>query len=481
MNTKFLLICFFLAGFSLLANAGDPQRIGHTTLTPRHNTVTNSDGSFMADDKGMYSAAIDPTSGYAYFIGTYLFKLDITGNLPVQVGPSINTGQLIQNAIDPAAGYLYLPKGTLNRFSLGAGTNAVVAAGSLALAAGSAGQILIDDSDPNPANHYGYVICTSSGNPVKVAKVALGTFTELGSTNLLANETNFLFGSVADAQKGYAYFVTQTISNTSWIVKIKMTPGINPPGRIGAASLSVSNATIDGGCIDTVHGYAYFDTYSSDTNIPATVFKVKLGDGDVAPTVVGNVSLHAGEGRLSAGIVDPTNGFVYFANDNTYPGGVYQLSLNGTNLPVEITYLSFQSGTSSTNPPNGVTAQNTTTNSDGLLPFGEVFFRSAVFDPVRGCAYFGQDSRPNQVVKMRVAQIDPFTLTGAQIQNGSFQSSFMNIAGASFSVLASTNLALPLSNWIKLGSVTEISHGQFQFSDSQAANNPDRFYRVSSP
>jgi len=30
------------------------------------------------------------------------------------------------------------------------------------------------------------------------------------------------------------------------------------------------------------------------------------------------------------------------------------------------------------------------------LELGEVFIRSAVFDPVRGYAYFGQDSRPNQ-------------------------------------------------------------------------------------
>jgi len=228
-------------------------------------------------------------------------------------------------------------------------------------------------------------------------------------------------------------------------------------------------------------GYAYYGTYDSDTNIPGKVFRVKLENGDVAPTLVGHVDLHAGEGRLAASVIDPMNGFVYFANDNSYPAGVYQLSLNGTNVPVEISFLPFPGG-AFTPPPNGITTNNTTTNVDGVLPFGEVFIRSAVFDPVRGYAYFGQDSRPNQVVKFQLAQIDPFTLTGAQmLTNGSFQFGFTSIARATFSALATTNLAQPLSNWKALGSVTEILAGQFQFTDPQATNRGQRFYRVSSP
>src|ERR1700674_972646 len=94
-----VLTGLFACGFAVLADAGGVQRIGHTTLVPRHSNP---------DDKGMYAAAIDPTSGYAYFIGNYLSKLDITGNLPVQIGPALNSGQTILSAIDPAAGYLYL-------------------------------------------------------------------------------------------------------------------------------------------------------------------------------------------------------------------------------------------------------------------------------------------------------------------------------------------------------------------------------------
>src|ERR1051325_420138 len=177
------------AGFVPTALAGNPQRIGHTTLTPRHSNP---------DDKGMYAAAIDPTNGYAYFLGNYLFKLDITGNLPVQVGPSTNITQTVSIAIDPAAGYLYQSRSDLIRYAVGAGTNPVTSAGSLTLSAGTTAAVVIDDSDPNPTNHFAYVLCAVSGSPARVSKVALGSFTELNFIFLSAGETNGLIGHTVD-------------------------------------------------------------------------------------------------------------------------------------------------------------------------------------------------------------------------------------------------------------------------------------------
>ena len=101
---------------------------------------------------------------------------------------------------------------------------------------------------------------------------------------------------------------------------------------------------------------------------------------------------------------------------------------------------------------------------------------------MRGFAYLGQDSRPNQVVKVQVAQINPFMLTGVKKTNGgSCQFGFTNIVGAPFSVLAATNLSLSLSNWTLLGAVTDSPPGQYQFTDPQATKSAQLFYRVSSP
>jgi hypothetical protein len=76
----------------------------------------------------------------------------------------------------------------------------------------------------------------------------------------------------------------------------------------------------------------------------------------------------------------------------------------------------------------------------------------------------------------------PIVLSQATRQgNGAFQFAFTNVPGATFTVLASTNAALSLSNWNVLGIVTEISSGQYQFTDLQATNQPLCFYRVRSP
>jgi hypothetical protein len=48
-------------------------------------------------------------------------------------------------------------------------------------------------------------------------------------------------------------------------------------------------------------------------------------------------------------------------------------------------------------------------------------------------------------------------------------------------VWGSTDATLPFTNWYVLGSATETSAGQYQFTDLQATNQSRCFYRVLSP
>ena len=73
----------------------------------------------------------------------------------------------------------------------------------------------------------------------------------------------------------------------------------------------------------------------------------------------------------------------------------------------------------------------------------------------------------------------PISLQKAQRLNQStFRFSFNNTPGWSFIALTSTNVSEPLTDWTALVGVTEVSPGQFEFTDSQATNSPQRFYRV---
>jgi autotransporter-associated beta strand protein len=63
---------------------------------------------------------------------------------------------------------------------------------------------------------------------------------------------------------------------------------------------------------------------------------------------------------------------------------------------------------------------------------------------------------------------------------GSFSISGTGTIVAPFGILTSTNVALPLANWINLGGGT-FSNGQFVFTDFSATNAPQRYYRLVTP
>jgi hypothetical protein len=82
----------------------------------------------------------------------------------------------------------------------------------------------------------------------------------------------------------------------------------------------------------------------------------------------------------------------------------------------------------------------------------------------------------------QTAPITPLVLAGGTIlANGAFQFSFSNNQGASFTVLTTTNPALPMRSWTVAGTPTNNGSGLFQFTAPMSTNAPQLYYRVSSP
>ncbi len=71
----------------------------------------------------------------------------------------------------------------------------------------------------------------------------------------------------------------------------------------------------------------------------------------------------------------------------------------------------------------------------------------------------------------------------ARLGNGSVSFTLTNYSDMSFTVLASTNLALPFNQWSNLGTAVEspLGSGQYPFTDLPATNYSRRFYSVTSP
>jgi len=76
----------------------------------------------------------------------------------------------------------------------------------------------------------------------------------------------------------------------------------------------------------------------------------------------------------------------------------------------------------------------------------------------------------------------PLTLTGLTVlPNGAFRFSFTNSPAESFTVLSTTNLGLPLTNWTVAGTASNLGSGVFQFTTPPLTNYPQQFFRVRSP
>ena len=105
-------------------------------------------------------------------------------------------------------------------------------------------------------------------------------------------------------------------------------------------------------------------------------------------------------------------------------------------------------------PPNGIPVAGDL-NGDGVVDQSEL----------------------NTVLQNYWIQNKPLLGSPASLGNGQFVVGLDNGGGASFSVLATTNVALPLSSWEILGQGAPA----FQFTDTNAAKYPHRFYLLRWP
>ena len=93
----------------------------------------------------------------------------------------------------------------------------------------------------------------------------------------------------------------------------------------------------------------------------------------------------------------------------------------------------------------------------------------------------GGNSSGGDVVLTTLAVTPPQLIAPQILGNGSVQFSFTGTPGATFTILGTTDLTLPVGSWTVLGVATENPAGQYNFTDPQATNNSLRFYEVRSP
>ena len=174
------------------------------------------------------------------------------------------------------------------------------------------------------------------------------------------------------------------------------------------------------------------------------------------------------------------------ASGGNYWGGT--ISDLGNNLSSDAT-LAFMASTSfqNTNPNLGsLTNNGGQTMTMALLP-GSPAVRAGT---INGAPTIDQRGQPRKALQIDLGAYEtPVVSSGIKSRlvgietspKGPFQLTFTNTAGTSFSIWHGTNLLLPFNNWTFLGFAREVTPGQFLYNDSDVTNNPQGFYRVSSP
>jgi autotransporter-associated beta strand protein len=133
------------------------------------------------------------------------------------------------------------------------------------------------------------------------------------------------------------------------------------------------------------------------------------------------------------------------------------------------TNAAFTNTTAKINLPSGTTAVSTNATLTGLLPGTTYYFQVVATNSV--------GTNTGNELSFTTLSVTAPKLTAPVLSGGTFTSTFTNTVGALFKVYTSTNVALPFSQWTLLGQATEVSPGNFQFSDAHATNTTE-FYRL---
>jgi hypothetical protein len=116
----------------------------------------------------------------------------------------------------------------------------------------------------------------------------------------------------------------------------------------------------------------------------------------------------------------------------------------------------------------------------GMAPAGGSPFFLRAHGHTSGGQYNGSSSLIESVAQFW--RLPPPFLSSVQVlSGGAFQFSFTNTSPKALTVLGSTNLSLPSSDWTALGSPVSVGGGLYQFTDPAATNHARRFYQLRSP
>jgi hypothetical protein len=186
----------------------------------------------------------------------------------------------------------------------------------------------------------------------------------------------------------------------------------------------------------------------------------------------------------NSGTIDGELGTIQLSGEYTLAGGMLDFGINSLTSfgQVSIPGNATLSGALRVHLNNGYAP--TLGNSFALLTYGS---ESGIFAPLNLPSNIGwQTNYGSTQFTLTVLGVGPVLIPSlvtntAPNQAPEFVFQFTGSTNNFYVVLASTNLALPFSNWQNLGNASLLSNDLFKFIDTNSTNFPSRFYMLRSP
>jgi autotransporter-associated beta strand protein len=310
---------------------------------------------------------------------------------------------------------------------------------------------------------YGQIILTNGGSLVLAANIP--QLTAGVNTNSVPTINLGTGGGVINTA-GYSTAITNIIGGTGGLTKL----GAGTL-TLGASNSYVGTTTVSGGTL-LVNGTLGTNTVTVATNALLSGMGTIGGSVLVQSGGIIQPGNESGAGNMTCGTLnfgDNANARTYSQFTIAADGTISATTLNiaGTNV-INLLDASLAFGT------NTLMAYTGAIGGSGLAGF-KLGTLPAL--PTNATAYLRNSGSTLQLV---VAPLVAPVIAGTMNYGAAgFSFSFSGINGQGYHVLTSTNVSLPLTNWVILTNGT-FGSGPVNFTDSAAANT-QQFYRVSSP
>ena len=184
----------------------------------------------------------------------------------------------------------------------------------------------------------------------------------------------------------------------------------------------------------------------------------------------------------NTGILDAQSGVIAVQNGGSFTGGTLNFGLSSVASYGQISFSGTMplAGTVSANLKNGFIPTNG--SSFAVLSYGS---KSGSFvNTLLPLGFTWTTNYGSTTYTISAASVLPsgsVTNLTTQWQAGQAALQFSGTPNASYTVLSTTNLTVPRTNWIPLGQALQPTSGSFQYLDSQSSAYPQRFYQIRSP